>query len=473
MKYTYPSPQPTNTLVVLGAGESGTGAALLAKKQGWQVFVSDLGMIKPQYQDALAAAGIPFEQEKHSVAKILNTAQLVVKSPGIPEKADLVVKLREKGIPIIDEIEFAANYTSARIIAITGSNGKTTTTRLMHHILKTAGWNVGLAGNVGYSLAQQVATENYDSYVVEISSFQLDGTIHFQPEVAMLLNITPDHLDRYQYRLENYIASKFRIANNKRPEDIFIYRCDDENIEYGFQHDWAEKPMENCFGVEMSALDLSQPELRVQHTDFSVEKRHLTLQGRHNEYNITCAVIAAKRLGVDDEAIRKALATFVNEDHRLQYVATIHGVDYINDSKATNVDSVFYALEAMTKPVVWIVGGQDKGNDYAPLFDLVKQKVRAIVCMGKDNSKIRAAFAPIHEIIVETSSIGEAIKVASLYAEKGDVVLLSPACASFDLFENYKDRGRQFANLLLEQKKILEEGLSITTTLSFKMDPKP
>lgn len=471
MKYQYPSPQQTNTLVVLGAGESGTGAAILAKKQGWQVFVSDLGIIKPQYQEALTDAGIAFEQEKHDVYKILHTAQLVVKSPGIPEKADLIVKLRERGIPIIDELEFAANYTDKPIIAITGSNGKTTTARLIHHIFKTAGWRAGLNGNVGFSLAYQIATDPQDIYVVEVSSFQLDGIVHFHPKVSLLLNITPDHLDRYEYKIEKYIASKFRVALNKQPEDVFIYRSDDENIDYGFQHFWGNRPKENCYGVSMAAINLENEDLYVQHSTLCVAKRDLTLQGRHNEYNISCAAITAGLFGIEQEVIKRALATFVNEDHRLQHVATINGVDYINDSKATNVDSVFFALEAMTKPVVWIVGGQDKGNDYSPLFDLVKHKVRAIVCLGKDNSKLRQVFTPIQPLLEETHSMGEAIKVASLYAENGDVVLLSPACASFDLFQNYKDRGDQFKNIVLESKKILTEGTSVQMNLSFKIKP--
>lgn len=455
-------------LIVLGAGESGTGAALLGKKQGWTVFVSDLGIIAEPYRLALEQAGIAYEQEKHSKVRILNTADLAVKSPGIPDGAELVVELRRRGVEVIDEIEFAARYTQAQLFAVTGTNGKTTTTRLLHHILHTAGWDVGLAGNVGYSLARQVAEGDRKAYVVEISSFQLDGTASaFQPQVAILLNITPDHLDRYDYKMELYIASKMRLLRNAGPDTVFVYGSDDRHIAYGLEH--HAPPMQpRSFGVDMRLLDLSNPEFQVQHTDFVMPKRDMTLRGRHNEFNASCAVIAAKQLGVDNALIAKALATFVNEDHRLQTVTHINGVEYINDSKATNVDSVFYALEAMTKPTVWIVGGQDKGNDYSVLFDLVRQKVRAIVCLGKDNSKILKAFADVHPIIVEAHSVGEAVKLASLYAESGDAVLLSPACASFDLFRNYKDRGNQFARLLLEQKNIHEQSIQIEMNLNFK-----
>lgn len=459
-------------IIILGAGESGVGAALLAKKQGWSVFVSDVGMIKDLYKKELTDNGIAFEEGTHSVDKIVATADLVIKSPGISEKAEIIKALCEKGVEIVDEIEFASRYTDAIIIAITGSNGKTTTTRLVWHILKTAGYKVGLAGNVGFSLAKQVAIGDMDYYALELSSFQLDGCTSFRPKLAILTNITPDHLDRYDYKLENYIASKFRIVQNKRLEDVFIYNNDDENIKYGFHHFWKQESGEGCIPISMQALAASeQEELEVEHCGYRIRKADLTIQGWHNRFNISAAVLAAKQLGVSDEEITRALITFENEAHRLEPVVTIQEVTYINDSKATNVDSVFYALEAMTQPIVWIVGGVDKGNDYSPLFDLVRQKVRAIVCLGKDNSKIIAAFSPITNLIVEAHTMQEAIKVSSLYAEKGDVVLLSPACASFDLFNNYEHRGNTFKEILLEQHTILTAGVSAQINLNINMNP--
>jgi len=435
-------------LVVLGAGESGVGAALLAKQRGYQVFVSDMGQIKDIYKRELLEKSIQFEEGTHSESYILEKAGLVIKSPGIPDKAPLVKALKEKGIEIIDEIEFAAQFSNAKIIAVTGSNGKTTTTRLIYHIMQTAGFDVGLAGNVGFSLAKQVAEGDRAYYALEISSFQLDGCKKFRPYIGILTNITPDHLDRYEYKLENYIASKFRIAQNKQPLDLFIYNAEDENIANGFGQFWKQSGMEACLAVSMSALANDADFLEVEHSDFKIKKSELTIQGWHNRFNISCAVLAAKKLGIDNELIAKALRTFVNEAHRLESVAMINGVEYINDSKATNVDSVFYALEAMTKPVVWIVGGVDKGNDYSPLFQLVEQKVKAVICMGKDNSKILEAFKNRVEVIVETGSMQEALKAASLYASEGDVVLLSPACASFDLFNNYQHRGNVFKEIV-------------------------
>jgi UDP-N-acetylmuramoylalanine--D-glutamate ligase len=435
-------------VVVLGAGESGVGAALLAKQQGYPVFVSDMGQIKDVYKRELLENGIAFEEGSHNESYILEKAGLVIKSPGIPDKAPLVKLLKEKGISIIDEIEFAVQFTKAKIVAVTGSNGKTTTTRLVYHILKTAGYNVGLAGNVGFSLAKQVAEGDKEFYAVEVSSFQLDGCKNFKPSIGILTNITPDHLDRYEYKLENYIASKFRIAQNKKHEDVFIYNAEDVNIANGFSHFWKQDNREGCIAVSMSALANDAEYLNVAHTDFSIKKSELTIQGWHNRFNISCAVLAAKELGVDNEKIAEALSSFVNEAHRLESVAVINDVEYINDSKATNVDSVFYALEAMTKPVVWIVGGVDKGNDYSPLFELAEKKVKAVICMGKDNIKILEAFKTRIEIVVETGSMQEALKAASLYATKGDVVLLSPACASFDLFNNYQHRGNVFKEIV-------------------------
>lgn len=459
------------TVVVLGAGESGVGAAILAKQQGFEVFVSDLGVIKDEYVAELAKHNIAFEQEKHSVHKILNIAQLVIKSPGIPEKADLIVQLRAKGVEIIDEMEFAFRYKGdAKLIGITGSNGKTTTTRLTYHILQTAGYKVGLVGNVGYSFAKQIAENPCDFYVAELSSFQLDGATSLRPDVAILLNITPDHLDRYEYKLENYIASKFRIVQAKKSDDVFIYNNEDVNVAYGLQH-FYNGTAENMYGVSMASLLNDEEFLHVPHTSYSIRKGDLTLKGRHNWFNTSCAVLAAKQVGVSDEAITHALTTFENEAHRLEYVITLNGVDFINDSKATNVDSVWYALDAMQKPIVWIVGGTDKGNDYTPLFDLVRQKVKAIVCMGKDNTKLREVFTPIQPILEETISVHEAIKVATLYAEAGDVVLLSPACASFDLFKNYRDRGDQFKRVLQEMHQVMTKGISVSLNFSINMNP--
>ena len=443
-------------VVVLGAGESGVGAAILAKRKGYLVFVSDMGMIKDIYKRELLENNIDFEESGHNENVILEKAALVIKSPGIPDKAPLVKALKEKGIEIIDELEFAARFSKAKIIAVTGSNGKTTTTRLIYHILESAGFDVGLAGNVGFSLAKQVAEGDRAYYAVEISSFQMDGCTKFRPYIGILTNITPDHLDRYEYKLENYIGSKFRIAQNKQAEDIFIYNAEDENIAFGFGKFWKQEGQEGCIPVSMSALASDSEYLVVEHSDFSIKKSDLTIQGWHNRFNISCAVLAAKQLGIDNEKISEALSTFVNEAHRLESVCTINGVEYINDSKATNVDSVFYALEAMTKPVVWIVGGVDKGNDYSPLFDLAEKKVKAVICMGKDNEKILNAFKNKIEIIVDSGSMQEALKAASLYANSGDVVLLSPACASFDLFNNYQHRGNVFKEILSSAMAELE-----------------
>lgn len=442
-------PNPNKPLlVILGAGESGVGAALLAKKQGYPVFVSDMGIIKDVYKRELLENGIEFEEGSHSVNRILDNAGLVIKSPGIPEKAPLIKALKEKKVEIIDEIEFAGRYTKATIIATSGSNGKTTTTRLVHHIMETAGLDVGLAGNVGFSLAKQVAEGDRAYFALEISSFQLDGCHSFRPQISILTNITPDHLDRYEYKLENYIASKFRLAQNKKAEDVFIYNAEDANIAYGFTHFWKQEGREGSIPVSMKALSGDNEWLEVEHCGYKIQRSELTIQGWHNRFNISVAVLATKKLGISDEIITIALKSFVNEAHRLESVATINGVEYINDSKATNVDSVFYALEAMKKPVIWIVGGVDKGNDYSPLFEYVKEKVRAIICMGVDNKKIIDTFSGMKTLIADTASMQEALKQASLYAEPGDVVLLSPACASFDLFNNYQHRGNVFKEIL-------------------------
>lgn len=457
-------------IVVLGAGESGVGAAILAQKEGFEVFVSDLGTIEKQYKAVLEEKKIAYEEEKHSTERILEMADLVIKSPGIPDHVALIQQLKEKGISVIDELEFASHYTNATIIGITGSNGKTTTTRLIHHILEIGGLDVGIAGNIGFSLAKQVAEKDRAYYVVEVSSFQLDNMTTFNPAMAILLNITPDHLDRYEYQLEKYIASKFRIVQNKGAEQVFIYNNDDVNIQYGLEH-YYNGNKAAIYEISMRALEQESDLFRVPETDFEMPTSALVLKGRHNYFNMQCAVLVAKKLGVENKLIEKALSSFVNEPHRLESVITMNEIEFINDSKATNIDAVFYALEAMTKPVVWIVGGIDKGNDYAQLFDLVKEKVRAIVCLGVDNSGIQKAFEDKHEIIVEVRSVEEAIKVATLYAEPGDVVLLSPACSSFDLFKNYKARGDKFRAALMHQHKMMTEGIQVTLNINLAHNP--
>jgi UDP-N-acetylmuramoylalanine--D-glutamate ligase len=460
-------------LVVLGAGESGVGAALLGKKLGYTVFVSDLGAIKDEFLQPLKNENIDWEEGKHSADEILNTAALVVKSPGIPDTAELVVALRARGVEVIDEMEFAFRHRpeGSILIGITGSNGKTTTTRLIHHLLQTAGKNAALVGNVGYSLAKHIATEpKADYYVAEMSSFQLDGCRDFRPDVAIVLNISPDHLDRYGYDMKSYIRAKFRIAAAQTADDILIYNRDNEAIIWGLAQNLLPSPPPKIFALPaanlVSFVQRAQKQLfQVPFFGFSTAAEDLVLKGQHNAFNMAAAVTALRALGIDEAPIKIGLRTFENEAHRLQYIGTINQIDYLNDSKATNVDSVWYALDAMQKPIVWIVGGVDKGNDYAPLLELVRQKVRAIVCLGKDNTKIRAAFGEVQPLIEETISMGEAIKVASLYAEAGDVVLLSPACASFDLFKNYKDRGEQFAKIIHDSIKIMKEGHKISLNI--------
>jgi UDP-N-acetylmuramoylalanine--D-glutamate ligase len=434
-------------IAVLGAGESGVGAAILAKKLGMEVWLSDKGKIKDKYISILRDANIPHEQGTHTEENILDAIE-VIKSPGIPETAPLIKKLKERGIPVISEIEFAGRYTNAKKVCITGSNGKTTTTLLTYHIFKKAGLNVGLAGNVGKSFAMQVANENYDYYVIELSSFQLDDMYKFKADVAVLLNITPDHLDRYDHNMQNYVDAKFRITQNQTSSDAFIYCADDEvtakevtkrNIpakKYPFSitHEVKE-------GAFLKGDDLS---ININQNTFSMAVNRLSLPGKHNIYNSMAAAIAARVVDIRKDTIRESLADFQNIEHRLEMVATIHGVEFINDSKATNVNSTWYALESMTNPVIWIVGGIDKGNDYNLLKDLVKQKVQAIVCLGKDNRKIISTFSSLVPKVTEASSATEAVMKAYKFAQPGNVVLLSPACASFDLFENYEDRGNQF-----------------------------
>lgn len=437
-------------IVILGSGESGVGAAILAKKKGFDVFVSDKSIIKEKYKKQLIEEGILFEEGKHSENLILN-AQEVIKSPGIPDKVDLVVRLREQNIPVISEIEFAGRYTNAKKICITGSNGKTTTTLLTYHILKKAGYNVGLGGNVGTSFALQVARENFDYYVLELSSFQLDGMFDFTADVAVLLNITPDHLDRYEYKFENYVASKFRITQNQSAKNYFVYCADDASIsQYMSDHkiEATQIPFSIKKPIDGEGAFLQENQLILNYKSnqnpliMTIEE--LALQGKHNVYNSMAASLTARIVDVRKDIIRESLQDFQNVEHRLEFVASINGIEFINDSKATNVNSTWYALESMEKPVVWICGGQDKGNDYNELHDLVKQRVKAIICLGKDNKKIIAAFKDVVETIVETDSAREAVAASYKIGKKGDVVLLSPACASFDIFQNYEDRGMQF-----------------------------
>jgi UDP-N-acetylmuramoylalanine--D-glutamate ligase len=443
----------SNKIVILGAGESGAGAAYLAQKVGYDVFVSDFGTIADQYKQQLKSWNIRFEENQHTEDEILQAVE-VVKSPGIPEKAPIVKKLREKGIPVISEIEFAGRYTNANIVGITGSNGKTTTTSLTYHILKNAGLKVGLAGNIGKSFAYQVATEKFDHYVLELSSFMLDDMYRFRVNIAVLLNITPDHLDRYDYKMENYAASKFRVTQNQTADDYFIY-CEDDPETMKVMEGKKIEAQQLPFSIKKKLLPgayLDQDNLIIntnkEHFQMSISE--LALQGKHNIYNSMASGIVAKVLELRNETIRESMGSFKNIEHRLEFVAKISGITFINDSKATNVNSTWYALESVSAPVVLILGGVDKGNDYSMLKDLVKHKVKAIVCLGKDNRRIHDAFEDDVEIIVNTFSAQEAAQVAYHLAKKGDTVLLSPACASFDLFKNYEDRGRQFKQAVKE-----------------------
>ena len=435
-------------LVVLGGAESGIGAAVLAQKKGFDVFVSDKGKIKEEYKSMLKLNKIKFEEEKHTEELILN-ADEIVKSPGIPDKSLIIKEALKREIPVVSEIEFASRYTDAKIIGITGTNGKTTATSLTYHILKNAGLNVGLGGNIGKSFALQVAENNYDYYVLELSSFQLDGMFKARLNIAVLLNITPDHLDRYEYEFENYIRSKFRIAQNQTSNDVFIYCKDDEITNKYINLNISEAkliPFSIKETVEEGAFLENESELiiNINNNPFSMSIHDLALQGKHNIYNSMAAGIAAKVLEIRKDIIRDSLSDFENIEHRLEFVTKVHGIDFINDSKATNVNSTWYALESMNIPVVWIVGGVDKGNDYNMLKDLVKEKVKAIICLGTENEKIHKAFSSIVPSIVDANSADEAVKRAYQLSKNGDVVLLSPACASFDMFENFEDRGRQF-----------------------------
>ncbi|WP_288981122.1 UDP-N-acetylmuramoyl-L-alanine--D-glutamate ligase [uncultured Flavobacterium sp.] len=435
-------------LVVLGGGESGVGTAILGKKKGYDVFVSDFGKIKENYKEVLTINGIAWEDEKHTEELILN-ADVVMKSPGIPEKAPIVKKLIEKGIPVISEIEFAIQFTDATTVGITGSNGKTTTTLLTYHLLKQGGLNVGLAGNIGKSFAWQVAENKHDIYVLELSSFQLDGIINYKPYIAIITNISPDHLDRYNYDYNLYIDSKFRITKNQTEADYLIYDNEDEAIQ-----NWLNNNEIKANKVPFSLITKSENQgafLEDNNINSTINKElftmpinELALEGKHNIKNAMAATTVAQLLNIRKQTIRESLTNFQGAEHRLEKVLKIQGVQYINDSKATNVNSVFYALDSMTTPTVWIVGGVDKGNDYDELMPLVREKVKAIVCLGVDNTKIINAFNNVVDVMVETTSMNEAVQLAQRLAEKGDSVLLSPACASFDLFENYEDRGKQF-----------------------------
>ena len=434
-------------VVVLGGGESGVGSAVLAKVKGFDVFLSDMGKISEKYVEMLEQWKIPFEQGCHTEELILN-ADEVIKSPGIPSTAAMVQKIEDKGIKVISEIEFAGRYDAAKKVCITGSNGKTTTTSLIYHLLQQAGLNVGLGGNIGKSYAYQVATENFDIYVLELSSFQLDNVYDFKADIAIITNITPDHLDRYGYNMENYVKSKFRITRNMSDDDCFIF-CSDDEITINHLNKIVVKAQQLPFTqkqvVEQGAyLKDDRIIVRYKEQECDMYLQELALGGKHNVYNSMAAALAAKAMDIDNAAIREGLATFQAVEHRLEKVLSIKDVLYINDSKATNVDAAWYALECQTRPVVWIVGGTDKGNDYSSLVPLAKEKVKAIICMGLDNEKIHAAFGEVVSKMYDVTSAQDAVKTAHKIAVSGDVVLLSPCCASFDLFKNYEDRGRQF-----------------------------
>ncbi len=436
-------------LVILGGGESGVGTAILGKKKGYDVFVSDYGKIKENYREVLVDNGIAWEEEKHTEELILN-ADVVMKSPGISEKKSaIVIKLVEKGIPVISEIEFAAPFTKANTIAITGSNGKTTTTMLTYHLLKSAGLNVGIGGNIGKSFALQVAEDKYDSYVLEISSFQLDGIINYKPHIAIITNISPDHLDRYDYKYENYIASKFRITMNQTEEDFLIYDADDEAIGEWLKNNKTKAQLipfslTNTFELGAFIKEKTMEVNIINEEEFTMETETMALEGKHNMKNAMAATSVAKLMKIRNATIRESLSNFQGVEHRLEKVLKIQNVQYINDSKATNVNATFFALDSMTTPTVWIVGGVDKGNDYNELMWLVREKVKAIICLGVDNKKIIDAFGNVVDMMIEVNTMEDAVKMSQKLSEKGDTVLLSPACASFDLFENYEDRGNQF-----------------------------
>ncbi|MCX6183991.1 MAG: UDP-N-acetylmuramoyl-L-alanine--D-glutamate ligase [Flavobacterium sp.] len=440
-------------LVILGGGESGVGTAILGKKEGFDVFVSDMGKIKTVYQEVLNKYGIEWEDQQHTEEKIMN-ASVVMKSPGIPDKVEIVKKLHSHGIPVISEIEFAAPYTQAVTIGITGSNGKTTTTMLTYHLLKSAGLQVGLAGNIGKSFAWQVAETEQDYYVLELSSFQLDGIVQYKPHIAVLTNISPDHLDRYDYNYDNYINSKFRITMNQTEQDFLIYDADDEASTAWLKNNKTNAqliPFSISKTIEKGAyLKNNTMEVNINEEEFIMETEYIALEGKHNMKNAMAATSVAKLMKIRNATIRESLSNFQGVEHRLEKVLKIQNVQYINDSKATNVNATFFALDSMNTPTVWIVGGVDKGNDYSELMPLVREKVKAIVCLGVDNTKIIEAFGNVVDMVLEVDNMYDAVNMSAHLAEKGDMVLLSPACASFDLFENYEDRGNQFKRAVKE-----------------------
>jgi UDP-N-acetylmuramoylalanine--D-glutamate ligase len=440
-------------IVVLGGAESGTGAAVLAKLQGFDVFLSDMSNIAPAFINTLNDYGIAFEQGQHTADLICNATE-IIKSPGIPNKAPIIQQIIALQIPIISEIEFASRYTNAKMIAITGTNGKTTTTLLTYHLLKNAGLNVGLAGNVGNSFAMQVATKKFDYYVLELSSFMLDDMFDFKADIAILTNITPDHLDRYDYQMQKYVNSKFRITQNQTASDYFIYCKDDEVIQAALASQQIDSTMipfsiaeDLAYGASISNQHLN---IKLKQNTFTMTIQELALQGKHNLYNSMASGVAAKLLDIRNETLKESMSDFKNAPHRLEHVARIQGIEFINDSKATNVNATWFALESINTPIIWIAGGVDKGNDYSMLTQLVKDRVRAIVCLGTDNSKIHEAFGNVVDIIVNTASATEAAEVSYHLGKKGDTVLLSPACASFDLIKNYEDRGQQFIDAVKE-----------------------
>ena len=434
-------------LVILGGGESGVGAAILGKQKGYEVFVSDSGSIAKKYKKVLLHHEINFEEHQHSEPIVLN-ADLVVKSPGIPDNVAIVKDLTSKKVSVISEIEFASYYTKATIIGVTGSNGKTTTSLITNHLLKAANINVGIAGNIGNSFAQQVSEQNFDSFVIELSSFQLDGIINFRPHIAIITNITPDHLDRYDYDFNNYVASKFRITKNQTKNDFLIYDADDRTINKWIKNHKIKAQL-IPFSIQKEVnngafLKEDTIVIKLNKEEFSMSISSLKLQGKHNVKNTMAGALATQLLNVRSQSIKDSLANFEGAEHRLENVQKVNGVQFINDSKATNVNATFYALECMEQSTVWIVGGVDKGNDYEDLLPLVREKVKAIVCLGEDNEKLKAIFYNVVDMMIETAGAEEAVKVAYKLSQPGDTVLLSPACASFDLFENYEDRGRQF-----------------------------
>lgn len=436
-------------LVVLGGGESGVGTAILGKKKGYDVFVSDFGKIKENYKEVLSLNKLEWEEGKHTEAFVLN-ADMVMKSPGIPDKAPIVKQLRENGIPVISEIEFASRFMAGDTVGITGSNGKTTTTMLTHHLLKEAGLKTGLAGNIGKSFAWQVADSKFENYVLELSSFQLDGIVEYRPHIAVITNISPDHLDRYNYDYELYIAAKFRIVMNQTENDYLVYDADDETITKWLEKNSirSQKIPFSISGNVTEGIYVEEENIKsnINNDGFIMPIRELSLEGKHNVKNAMAATAVAQLMRIRKQTIRESLSDFDGVEHRLEKVLKIQNVQYINDSKATNTNATFFALDSMTVPTVWIVGGVDKGNDYDELMQLVREKVKAIVCLGVDNQKIINAFGNVVDVVVETGSMVEAVRTAQQLAEKGDAVLLSPACASFDLFESYEDRGKQFKN---------------------------